>query len=352
MAHRNIPVFIPHLGCPHRCVFCDQRTISGASVPDPEKIRADLDRALSTLDGNDVCEIAFFGGSFTGIGIPLMTELLSAAADCIVKSCGKIDSIRLSTRPDYIDEAVLSVLKQYPVKTVELGIQSTDDNVLALSRRGHTAEQALRACAAVKAAGFALVGQMMVGLPGSTEEAEIRTAQDICKAGADAARIYPTVVFYGTELAQMTERGEYEPLDEKEAVRRTAHILKVLDEAKVPCIRIGLCASENLASPELVLGGANHPALGEMVRGEILFETICQQLAGMDVRGRDVTVLVPRGQLSQAVGQHRYNADRLTKSYGLRSVSFREWDGAIKAVCPQPGTGMDDQGRKGAKLCT
>lgn len=208
--HRNIPVFIPHMGCPHRCVFCNQNTISGSGGFDERTVPALIDTALATVPAGTDCQIAFFGGSFTGIDRALMCRLLELAAGYV--RAGRVSSVRLSTRPDFIDPEVLELLSRYPVRTVELGIQSTCDRVLMLSGRGHTAHDSASACRMVREAGFELVGQMMIGLPGSAVGDDRRTAQDIVSYGAAAARIYPTVVFDGTPLARMMRDGTYQPL--------------------------------------------------------------------------------------------------------------------------------------------
>ena len=191
MKHINIPVFVPHIGCPHDCAFCDQKVITGHTSFDINEARREIENFLSGADIlHDELEIAFFGGSFTGIGEPLMSDLLEMA-ESYVKT-GAVSSIRLSTRPDYIDENILDTLKKYSVKTIELGIQSISDKVLLSSHRGHTAADSERACRLIKKYGFDLVGQMMVGLPFSTEEDEIKTAEFISDMGAVASRIYPT----------------------------------------------------------------------------------------------------------------------------------------------------------------
>lgn len=177
--HVNIPVFIPHLGCPNMCVFCNQRAISGVSSFIPDMAEETIETALSSLDGMaDRTEIAFFGGSFTGIDRELMVSLLDLAQSYVED--GRVSGIRMSTRPDYIDGEIISILKNYTVKAVELGIQSTSDKVLAASKRGHTSECSFRAMTMLRDAGFTTVGQMMIGLPLSTREDEVKTAEDIC----------------------------------------------------------------------------------------------------------------------------------------------------------------------------
>ena len=317
MRHINIPIFIPHLGCPNNCVFCDQRKISGCISFDESRVREEIETALTTVSLEDDVEIAFFGGSFTGIDRELMIRLLHISDRFIEE--GRVSRVRCSTRPDYIDCEILSILKAHNVKTVELGLQSFSDGVLSASKRGHTAETSRNACRLVKDAGFELIGQMMIGLPGSRAEDEILTARTICELGADGARVYPTVVFADTELAVMTARGEYAPLSVEEAVDRTASVLDVFDRAGVPVIRVGLCSGENLSSPESVVGGANHPALGELAMGELTYRRICREadrlIADADVAGKTMTVFVPRGATSRAVGQKKRNILRLNEKY-------------------------------------
>ena len=190
MRHVNIPVFIPHLGCPNNCVFCDQRKISGCISFDESGVENEIKQALSTLSPEDDVEIAFFGGSFTGIDRDLMLRLLEIS-DKFVAS-GKVNRVRCSTRPDYIDNEVLKILHLHHVETIELGIQSVADAVLFASKRGHTSERTREACRAVKEFGFKLIGQMMIGLPGSTLADEIETAREICSLGADGARVHTT----------------------------------------------------------------------------------------------------------------------------------------------------------------
>ena len=320
--HVNIPIFIPHVGCPNACVFCNQRSISGHMSFDPSSVDEEIKRALSTIPTDAEAEIAFFGGSFTGIDRELMLCLLDTAQKYIDE--GRVSGIRMSTRPDYINERVLADLSKYTVKTVELGLQSLDDRVLVASGRGHDAACAIRACHAVKAAGYELIGQMMISLPMSDTETEMMTAREIIRAGADGARVYPTVVFYETELARMTQRGEYKPISTPEAVERTKNVLRVFDEAGVPCIRVGLQASENLADDTKVLGGASHSAIGELAMGELYYERICEEIEKREIRGGELTVYVARGNVSKAVGQKKVNKERISQKYGVRRIKVLE----------------------------
>lgn len=320
--HVNIPIFIPHLGCPNDCVFCNQRTISGHGDFKLENARAEIDEALSTVELGTPTEIAFFGGSFTGIERELMVSLLELAQEYV--NSGRVESIRLSTRPDYIDDEILFILSKYSVKTVELGLQSFDGEVLAASKRGHDTECAKRACRAVKEAGFDLIGQMMIGLPASNTEKEMATAQMICELGADGARVYPTVVFAQTELASMSIRGEYAPLELDDAVERTKNVLDIFDKAGVPCIRVGLCASENLSDASKAIAGANHSAIGELAMSRLYLERICKELDEKGIRGGGVRIYVARGCVSKAVGQKRQNKDRICEKYDLEWIKVLE----------------------------
>lgn len=320
--HINIPIFIPHMGCPNNCVFCNQHTISGHGEFALEQAEREIDESLSTVPAEAAVEIAFFGGSFTGIDRSLMVSLLELAEGYVKR--GRVDRIRLSTRPDYIDDEILSILSSYSVRTVELGLQSLDDGVLIASKRGHNAECARRACEAVKKAGFELIGQMMIGLPLSDAEKEIETAKIICEMGADGARVYPTVVFAETELADMMRRGVYIPLSLGDAVERTKNVLSVFDCAGVPCIRVGLCTSENLRDASMAIAGANHAAIGEMAMSALYFDRICRLLDEQSIRGGGITVFVASGATSKAVGHKRANKLKICEKYGLEWVKVLE----------------------------
>ena len=321
MRHINVPVFIPHLGCPNQCVFCNQRTISGVQNFSVGEVREIIETALSTVPEDAEVEIAFFGGSFTGIDRKLMISLLETAYSYIED--GRVSSIRCSTRPDYIDEEILSILKRYGVKTIELGLQSSSDKVLEKSKRGHYFEAEAKACRMIVDNGFDLVGQMMIGLPGADLESEINTARFIASSGAVGARIYPTVVFRGTALCEMTLLGEYKPLTLDEAISRSADVLEIFLDSGVEVIRIGLQASEGLSSDETYIAGPNHSALGEMVIGEVYYKKILKKLSEMNLSDNDkITVLVSVGSLSKAIGQKKRNKNRLCEKY--KNLRFAE----------------------------
>lgn len=323
--HINIPVFIPHLGCPNMCVFCNQRAISGVSSFIPDMAQRVIDEALSTISPDSMCEIAFFGGSFTGIDRGLMLSLLELAENYV--DSGKVSGIRMSTRPDYINDEIISILKNYTISAVELGIQSFSEKVLSLSKRGHTPDDSRMAMKKLIDAGFTTVGQMMIGLPESKITDEIECATEICRLGASGTRIYPTVVFRDTELYEMTLRGEYQPLTVEDAVERSAAVLDVFEKNGVECLRIGLCDSDNLHSDKTYYAGPNHPALGELVYGELYYKRICDELdKDPPAQGSPLIIEVPRCDISAAIGQKRKNRIRIENKYSVKYVKFIEND--------------------------
>lgn len=322
--HVNIPVFIPHLGCPNMCVFCNQRAISGVSHFLPEMAKTKIDEVLSTIDTTSTqCEIAFFGGSFTGIDRKLMIELLDLAEGYVRD--GRAEGIRMSTRPDYINEEIVNILKGYTISAVELGVQSFSEDVLIKCKRGHNPTATVEAFDLLNKAGISTVGQMMIGLPGATLDDEVKCAEEICKCGARAARIYPTIVFKDTELYSMTQRGEYSPLTLDEAVERSASVLEVFINNNVDCLRIGLCESENLHSDESYHAGPNHPSLGELVYGEVYYRIIDRFIENQRGNiGKNLVIHVPKGRISTVVGQNRRNILRIKDKYQIKNVKFIE----------------------------
>lgn len=311
--HVNIPIFIPHEGCKNQCVFCNQKTITGTDGDADRDIRPEIDSALSTIENDAETELAFFGGSFTGIGIDKMTRLCDIA-DEYVKS-GKIKSIRLSTRPDYIDDEILSILKERSVTNIELGIQSASDAVLSACKRGHTFAQTEKACRLIKKYGFVLGGQMMIGLPGSSPEDEAETARKIVSLGCDEARIYPCVVFKKTELCDMAMCGDYVPLTTDDAVKRSAAAYAIFAESGVKVLRIGLQSSENLSDENSVYAGANHPAMGELVLGEYFFVRISEAITSFSSKttvpqGSTLHIACSPAELSKVIGHRKKNKER------------------------------------------
>ncbi|HIS67157.1 MAG TPA: radical SAM protein [Candidatus Scatomorpha merdipullorum] len=323
-----IPVFVPHLGCPNDCVFCNQRRISGSLSPArPEDVAAAIDRALSLTPPGTRCQLAFYGGSFTAIPDAEQEALLGAAQPYLER--GDIASIRLSTRPDAIDGAVLARLKRHGVETVELGAQSMSDSVLALSGRGHTAADVEEASRAVKAAGFRLILQMMTGLPGSDDETDIGSARSIAALEPDGVRVYPTVIVRDTALFDLWRAGRYKEHTVEDAVRVCARIVPVFEAAGIPIIRMGLNPTEDLSGGDAV-GGAYHPALGELVRARIMRGRAEALLEG-SAPGADITLRVNPRLMSQLVGQHGANRAYLTEKFALKRLKILP-DAAVEGV--------------------
>ncbi len=333
MKHKNIPIFIAHEGCPNNCVFCDQKSITGTRLKADRDIKPEIERALSTITDSGDIEIAFFGGSFTGIDIHVMTRLCDTAFE-FVKS-GQVDCIRLSTRPDYINEKILDILKARGIRTIELGIQSMKDDVLNASGRGHTAECTRRACKLIKEYGFELCGQMMIGLPCSSIEDEIYTASQICEIGCTQTRIYPTVVFHNTKLYNMCLDGSYNPLEISDAVYRSARVYEIFRDNNVEVLRIGLHSSEELQSESKVYAGAFHPALGELVIGEYYFNKVLQRLDEikadiLNCNGKKrLIIYTQKENVSKMCGHKKVNKYRLKEllsNYGVFDVCFKPKD--------------------------
>ena len=324
-----LPCFVPHEGCTHRCVFCDQRRISGERERvDAARVRELLKRAAAQgLTGRE-SQLAFYGGSFTAIDGREQQALLDAAREGI--EAGLIGSIRLSTRPDAVDEATLRRLKEAGVTVIELGAQSMDDEVLRLSGRGHTAQDVKNAARAVQAAGFSLVLQMMTGLPGDSPEKDLETARRLIALRPDGVRIYPTVIVRGTELEALWRAGEYREHTVADAVAVCAKLVPLFEAAGVPILRLGLNPTEELSGGEAV-GGAYHPAFGELVRSRILLDRARVLLRGVPA-GSAVTLGVPAGRVSQTAGQKRCNIRALTEEYALSALKIREIPGQAEEI--------------------
>ncbi len=319
--HINIPIFIPHYGCPNACVFCNQKKITGKPCFEEQAVREEISSALATADSSAEKEIAFFGGSFTALPREEMLALLKISDEYLKK--GAVSSVRLSTRPDAITPEILEILRSHGVKTVELGIQSFSDNVLSKAKRGHTASDSEKACKLVKEYGFELIGQMMVGLPYSKSSDETDTAKRICELGADGARVYPTVVFPETELADMASSKEYLPLTNNDAAKRTAEVLDIFARYNVPVIRIGLCSNETLNDP--IYSQNYHPSIGEIARS-LVFLKYMRALLSESPRssGKIAFFSVAKGAISQALGQHRSNAEALMAEFPVADVKVSE----------------------------
>ena len=307
MKHSNISVFVPHVGCPHKCSFCDQRTISGAqSLPRGRDVREVCEQALREVRSPGTTEIAFFGGSFTAIPRDYMLELLEAAKEYVGE--GKFMGIRCSTRPDCISAEVLELLKGFGVTAIELGAQSMKDEVLEANERGHTAQDVVNASRLIREHGFELGLQMMTGLYKSSLEDDMDTARRIADLAPDTVRIYPVAVLRGTRLGQLYLSGEYAPVPFDEMVEVCADIMKLFTDRGIRVIKCGLHASEFVEQD--MVAGYYHPAFRELCEAaiyrSIILDAIEKELP--DCRGK-VTAEVSSRCISKAVGQKRANIE-------------------------------------------
>lgn len=305
MKHANISLFVAHVGCKHRCSFCDQNTITGTlSLP----TAADIAEAVMIAQSNknyspETTEIAFFGGSFTAIDKEYMTELLDAAYPYVEQ--GVVKGIRVSTRPDAISPEILDFVKQKGVTAIELGAQSMDDEVLQLNKRGHTAKDVELACELIKKSGIELGLQMMTGLYGSTPEKDIDTARKIIALAPKTVRIYPTVILEGTLLGLLYKKGEYDTYSLEETTALCADLLDMFEKENITVIRLGLHAIEK----EKYLAGPWHPALKELVDSRRYLKLALGQLD----KGGKYNIYVNPSAISKMTGQLRSNLAELSK---------------------------------------
>lgn len=320
MRHCNIPIFVAHMGCPHQCVFCNQKSIThtGGAVTQ-EQAAALIAQAVKTLPQDTEVEIAFFGGSFSGIPVRQQEALLMAAWPYV--HSGRVKGVRLSTRPDLIDGEVLARFSRWGVTAVELGAQSMDEDVLRLSRRGHSPADVERAATMVLQAGFELGLQMMVGLPGDTWEKSAHTAREIIRLGAQTTRIYPAVVLRGTQMEQMYQNGVFVPLTVEQAVQQCAKLVPMMEQAHVRILRLGLMAEEGLSLDGDLVAGPYHPAFGELVRGRILRNQAQQALMGCQ-SGAKVCLHVHPKDISPMTGPGRCNIQWLIAQYQLAELKL------------------------------
>jgi len=317
-----VPFFIPHLGCPHRCVFCDQEKISGsrAVLPDTKAIQDKIEAFRASAPGRQL-EVAFYGGSFTALPLDDQLQLLGAVQPHLAG--GTVSSLRISTRPDAVDRAAASFLERMGVGTVELGVQSMNDEVLRLAGRGHGSRDSEQALTTLKEAGFRVGVQLMPGLPGDTLERSVASLKRVLQLEPSFLRIYPTVVVEGTELAELYRQGRYQPLLLDQAVAWCKELLKVARRAGVPVVRLGLQPTEELETPGVILSGPFHPAFGQLVESELCFDLMASLLEGT-APGSEVSFRGAPGRISDLVGQRRRNLERLVERFAVRISTFSE----------------------------
>lgn len=324
MKYANVPIFIPHLACPNDCVFCNQRKIAATlKAPEPYEIEQILEDSLKTVDfGTTDCDIAFFGGSFTGIPVELMTEYLRIASRYVRD--GAFSGIRCSTRPDYINRKILDILKRYKVKTIELGAQSMNDNVLKESGRGHTAQDTINASALIKEYGFELILQMMTGLPGDTPEGTKESVRKIIALEPDGVRIYPTLVIKDTCLEKMYYNGLYKPQALSEAVDLCSELLLMFYENNIPVIRLGLFAGDGLSDGTQIAAGPFHPAFKELCENRIFYNKAREALKQKENLPESICIAVPKGAVSKMIGQKKENINKLKNEFKLKNIKIIE----------------------------
>lgn len=313
-----IPVFIPHFGCPHACVFCNQQKIAGDyQLPDYETLWQQVCNYRESCCGMKEREVqlAFYGGSFTGLDITLQEELLKIAE--ALKAQRLIQKIRLSTRPDCIDEQRLLLLEQYGVDIVELGVQSMADDVLLASQRGHTIKDVHQAVTLIKQHQQLQLGlQMMIALPKDTPAKSMNTARMIAELAPDFVRIYPTAIIKDTILAALWQNGLYQEWPFDMILDTAAQVLQIFEDRQIPVIRIGLQAADNLQYGQDLLAGAYHPAMGELVKSRrfrLKIERVIQQ-----IDSATLDIYCHQRDISQIIGQHRCNLTYFQEHYGRK----------------------------------
>jgi histone acetyltransferase (RNA polymerase elongator complex component) len=354
-----VPIFVPHMGCPHQCVFCNQTSITGC---DPDDVLSSIVRRIEEVHGEVAHrppshgsaadplrvqprkplrrQIAFYGGSFTGIEKKVQIQLLSAAQPLIRK--GLIDSIRVSTRPDYIDPQALALLKTYGVRTVELGVQSMAEEVLRRSRRGHTTDDVLQAVDMLHGCGFKVGIQIMVGLPGDDMGRNAYTVDRVIQLNPHFVRIYPTLVLKGTLLEKWYRSGRYRPLSLNGALDLCKRAFLKFTRAGIPVIRLGLQSSPELETKDCVVAGPYHPAFGHLVESSLFYE-MASCLMGKSRLSPILRARVSPSDLSNIRGQKNENLYQLKERFGLRDIQIEVDEGQPRgSIILINGTKLDE----------
>lgn len=322
-----IPFFIPHAGCPHQCSFCNQRTISGKKSDNPISDHS-IEDAVNLYLGysrnrHEHVQLAFFGGNFLGMGKVTVRKYLDQAGFLFEKKM--IHSIRFSTRPDTVTPEMMGLIRDYPVKTIEIGTQSMDPRVLSLSYRGHSPEDTALAAKLSRSEGYETGIQIMIGLPGEDEASSVFTGNAVADLSPDFVRIYPTVVVDGSPLAESYRKGLYIPLEIEEAVKRARNLHAVFTGRNIRIIRMGLQATEDLIPGTTVLAGPYHPAFGHLVLSSIFYEKIIARIStdfsGISLDGKNLEIACNNKSISRVRGNKNENIKSILAKYGLAGVS-------------------------------
>ena len=319
--HIVIPVFVPHKGCPFDCIFCNQKTISGqVKEASEQEIRNNIESYLSGA-GDAFVEIGFYGGSFTGIPKEEQIRYLEIGNSYI--QSGRVKELRLSTRPDYINEEILELLKKYGVKTIELGVQSLHDDVLRITCRGHSSEVVTHSSHLIKKYGFTLGIQTMIGLPGDTRDKAIETAKRVIELKPDIVRIYPTLVITNTYLEKLYHSGKYCPLSLEDAVDLSAELLDMYQANNINVIRIGLQPTDNISESGEVVAGPFHAAFRQLVESRNILKKMCRYIESNSLNDcKNIAISCSPRLVSDVVGQKRINIELLKQKYGFICVKI------------------------------
>jgi histone acetyltransferase (RNA polymerase elongator complex component) len=317
-----VPFFISQQGCSHGCVYCNQKTISGSpgQLPSPGEIVSRLGDYRATAEGRQL-EVAYYGGTFTALPAADQERLLQPLQPLLAS--GAVSAIRVSTRPDAVDPAVSAFLREMGVRTVELGVQSLDDRVLARAERGHTAADALAAIGVLQRTGLKVGVQLMIGLPGDTHGGALLTVRRVLACKPSFLRFYPTLVIAGTPLEKSFLTGEYVPMTLDEAVGCCKSMLHEALRAHVPVVRGGLQDTADLRYPGNLVAGPHHPAFRQLVEGELFFD-LMQALTREVPAGSELTLVCAPSRVSEVVGHCRVNVKRLREGRNLRVAGIRE----------------------------
>jgi histone acetyltransferase (RNA polymerase elongator complex component) len=317
-----IPFFIPHSGCPHQCVFCNQKKITGQNEPlDASWLPQKINEYLETNTSDNPAQVAFYGGSFTALPQETQKSFLKAVHPFI--RSGQIKSIRLSTRPDCISKEVLDFLSEYHVETIELGAQSMDDRVLTLSGRGHTEVDTVNAVMLLRKYSFTVGLQLMPGLPGDSAHGFLNTVDKTIALKPDFVRLYPALVIKDTPLEELYHTGRYAPLSLDEAVSLCRDALTRFEQAGIEVIRIGLQPTDELQKPGTLIAGPYHPSFRQHVESSILLDKMRTILTGKAFHDHKAVILVNPSDISASIGQKRSNIGILKKEFSISSLIIR-----------------------------
>ncbi len=325
--HYIIPIFVTHEGCPHECVFCNQNSITGKSkTVTPREADEIITKYLKTIENkNAIIEISFYGGTFTAINKQKQKDLLAIAKK--YKDSGQVNKIHLSTRPDYIDDEILTYLKNYKVDIIELGVQSLDEEVLKRSGRGHTGKDVAMASKLIKSYGFVLGHQIMLGLPGDTPEKSIKTAEQSVSMGAEIARIYPTLVIKDTPLEKMLHCNKYKPYTLEETIAISKKIYKIFADNGIKIIRIGLQPTEEISEGYDLIEGPFHPAIRELVEGSLINDMIYDAVC--DFKEEKIEIFLNEKDISKLYADKK-------KYFTVLKNKTQDKDIVVKTTCNIP----------------